>query len=200
MVFKSSLVLLSVLSMLSFSGCSSDDSTSSGGSSGTGGAGGSGDQTALEGTWTDSESILKFAGHTFDVAFMNSEDNVTIDVKMTGTFTEDGYKIVQPNDKNTTKVKITTKTCSVKTKTSSQAMVVAWNGASFCGSDDWTINTAKEVSTCPNFTEICYDDLNTEDKMIYFIENNTKLYFGDDDQIGTDGYPDALNTDYSTKQ
>ncbi len=192
MVFKSSLVLLSVLSMLSFSGCSKDDSTSSDGSTGTG------DKTALEGTWKDNESTIKFTGHTFDVAYTESEDNVTINLSLHGSFTDEGYKIVQPNDKNTTKMTRRATTCIQNATIIEQNKVNQANATGLCGGH-WSINKAKDVTECTDYKDTCIQEKKTT-KDIYFIDNKTKLYMGDEEQIGSDGYPDALNTDYSTKQ
>ena len=73
-----------------------------------------------------------------------------------------------------------------------QADVDDANTVSYCGYTDWEVNQTKSVGYCDQQEPYV-------DYTIYSIENDV-LYFGDETTIGSDGYPDALESNPSWKR
>ena len=143
MLNKYTLVILPLIAILSMSGCDKD---SDDGDRGTGSN--PGVNTAFEGTWKDQSGTTVIAGHTIDFLAVITGNDLKYDYNTNFTFTEEGTKIVQPNNKTVTKVKQTSiNTCSYKITPMSIAAADNYNALNACNVH-WDTGTTFEAAYC----------------------------------------------------
>ena len=207
---KFTVIALSLAALLTMSGCSSTDSSGGGGGTSTGGGTGGGTDTGgdpsqttkFEGTWKGDDGFtLVIEGTTLKIIANNVENGISFNIKGAGNFTEEGTKIIQPNNKTVDKIMHHIVTCNAEMTLSTTDMVTGMNAQSVCGGG-WKINTAKNVSACimPGESKTVCAEVQEGEKDIFLLETN-KLYSGDFDQgLDAAGYPVALETGFMTKQ
>ena len=192
-MFKAThIVALSLVAVISFVGCTKDDDNKSDDTSKT---------TVLEGTWKNSIGETKtYTGDNLLFSATFSDINSTIVSKASLIFSIEGTKTLQINNKTVNKIKITNvNTCSEVLTLLTQDAVTEFNNENVCKTT-WTINTPVEIGTCifPSETLSFCGEVNGN-KDIAYIDGD-KLYTGDETTKGSDGYPEALETEFSTRQ
>ena len=194
-------VALSIAALLTMSGCSkNDDDGTSGGSSGTGGD--TSQKTKYEGTWQGASGVtLVVDGTTLQLTLDNTEEGVHSHIEGVGSFSIEGTKTIQPNNKTVDKVIHHLVTCNAEMTLSTTEYVSSFNSTGVCGGG-WQINTVKDISNCtfPGESSSTCSEIQMDEKDIFLLEGN-KLYSGDIDlDVDAAGYPNALDTDFMTKQ
>ena len=162
------LLLFTLLALTILSGCSKDDNLPP--------------VAAIDGTWKSPSGVIVKIEKG-----VSSFEEIDIDNAMYVSFTLDdmGTKTLQINDQVVQKLDI--ELLSFTDTPLIDSKVQSYNDSKKCGFDDWELNIAKDITECvrPDFDAT---------KDIFLVEQD-KLITGDINQIGTDGYPDAL--DYS---
>jgi len=166
--------------------------------------------TVLEGTWKK-ECHLNSDEDGYDI-----ETNVYLGSKVTST--TDSYsdsdctsKIIIFELTGTFQIGGSTTTTDTKTATQFDATISAitvtpltegiagfLNSNEYCGATDWAINVGKDVFGCSTF-ELGNVTAGTIFKDIFVIDETT-LTLGNDDNVGSEGYPTLLESIVYTKQ
>ena len=192
------LISLAVASML-FVGCGSSDDS---GDKAPGTTSSPTSSNSIVGTWKDLSNgrVNIYAQSTYSSQFIKtySSSGYEFDATSYWSYTEKGTKLVQPNDRNVTKVDLVRTGCKVYMTPVTAQAVSDFNNASKCTFTDWSINVQKDVSSCTD-TLIQANCIASNSKNIYFIEDN-KLYFGYAQYPDADGYSDVLRLDYMQRQ
>ena len=215
-------LLISILTagVLLMTGCSKDSDSSNDGASNSGSTDNGADlsaKTAFEGTWEDTNSSGGISTQTFKGNTLSFSSEIVDDENTTGIlsigviFKVNGTKPIQPNNRTATKVEMVAfNTCSLDYTLHTQDYVDKFNNVNFCDKT-WVLNqtvdigyciyTGETTSGCQNIKNGFEDDIKKgETKDILYVDGN-KLYEGDDDQgIDNQGYPEALETDFSTRK
>ena len=197
---KFTVVALSLAALLAMTGCSTSDDSSG---SGTDTGGDTSQKTKYEGTWKDSHGFtLVINGTTVQISANNAGEGISLSLEGAGNFAIQGTKTIQPNNKTVDKITHTIVTCNAEMTATTADAVTGMNANNICGGG-WKINTAKDVSACqmPGDSKTICGDIQEGEKDIFYLEKANKLYSGDSDQgLDANGYPEALETDFMTKQ
>jgi len=197
---KFTAVALSLAALLAMTGCSISDDDSG---SGTDTGGDTSQKTKYEGTWKDSHGFtLVINGTTVQISANNAGEGISLSLEGAGNFAIQGTKTIQPNNKTVDKITHTIVTCNAEMTATTADAVTGMNANNICGGG-WKINTAKDVSACqmPGDSKTICGDIQEGEKDIFYLEKANKLYSGDSDQgLDANGYPEALETDFMTKQ
>lgn len=206
---KKMLMTSLAVATLLLSGCG--NSTSSTGTTGTEGNSTSGGTTggitggttsgAIDGTWVSSSTengatstqTLIVGNGIYDYSAQSVSPQAEIKIVSKYSYSEVGSKTVQPNNLTATKVTTRRASCSFKIKVIDASTVSSFNSQNFCGKADWTAGVEVDV-TGTSCDQACTGSV--DDKGLYYVDGST-LYFGDDTQVGSDGYPDALDSSFS---
>ena len=189
-----SLVTISIL----LSGCGGGDSTDGTPTS----AGTPKTSSSLIGSWEDTNTgrvnTYSDNNYTSHVSKVYSDLGYSYDATEYWVYSENGTKILQPNDRNVTKVDIERKSCVAHMTPNTVQTVSDFNNELKCSFSDWSLNTAKDVSNCTEAL-VQASCVTSSSKNIYFIENN-KLYVGYTQYKEADGYPYVLKLTYMQRQ
>jgi len=191
---KYTTVALSLAVLLMTSGCGTDDSDNGGGDTTQ--------KTKYEGTWAPSDGMtITLNGSTLKIAGNGTENDVMSTVRGTGSFSIDGTKKIQPNDKTVDKITHSIVTCSTTLTPLTDNVTIALNADGTCDGG-WVVNVAKDTSDCifPGDSKTVCEDMKEASKTIFYLDGN-KIHTGDDEQShDADGYPNVLGSDIWTKK
>jgi len=199
---KYTVVALSLAVFLMTSGCSKDDDNSSDSASSD-----TTQETKYEGVWDATDPLYPLDiitntinGKTFSKLVTYVDINSTSQINGSGSFSIDGTKKVQPNDKTVEKITYSISTCNATLTPLTVKTTNKLNTKNECGGG-WTVNVAKDTSNCKlqEDTKTQCEYIKGNGKTIFHLDGN-KIYLGNDNTTGSDDYPEALGTDFWTKK
>ncbi len=142
--------------------------------------------TELDGAWDADGDIINISDGIMTMQELDLDSTLEVSFSITGQ----GEKTLQVNNTQVQKVYVEMTQFLFTPHLTSK--VITLNSEQECGYTNWEVNVTKDVTSCYKKDFQPY-------KHIFSLENDT-LIWGDENQVASDGYPDALDfTDVWTR-